>query len=109
MASSSTPDSGSVRVTPEEVEVPVLATVIVYATLPPATVEDTLAVLVTTSGPAATTPENVREALWPKPSTTEIVAEKPAAVLGVPVTAPVLGSRLSPAGRLPAVIDQVYG
>jgi hypothetical protein len=29
--------------------------------------------------------------------------------VGVPETRPVLGARLSPVGRLPEVIDQVYG
>ena len=57
--------------------------------------------MVTTSGPAATVPARTRLALLPNPSVTVMVAEKLPDVVGVPVIAPVPGSRVSPAGRLP--------
>jgi len=45
----------------------------------------------------------------PEESTTWAVKLKEPAVVGVPVMAPVLGFSVKPGGRLPAVIEKVYG
>jgi len=42
-------------------------------------------------------------------SATVAVTVKVPEVVGVPETRPVVPPRLSPAGRLPAVMDQLYG
>lgn len=63
------------------------------------------------SGGAATTSEIVDEVVWAgfdASLTVTVIGKLPFAV-GVPEMRPVLAARLSPAGRLPEVIDQTYG
>ena len=63
------------------------------------------------SGGAAMTSEIVDEVVWAgfdASLTVTVIGKLPFAV-GVPEMRPVLAARLSPAGRLPEVIDQTYG
>ncbi|MEK8104125.1 hypothetical protein NKG94_01495 [Micromonospora sp. M12] len=48
-------------------------------------------------------------ACWPAASTTRTVKLELPAVVGVPESRPVLGFRVSPGGRVPALIDQTNG
>ena len=48
-------------------------------------------------------------ALWPLASVTRTVKVKLPAVVGVPDSRPVVGLRVSPGGRVPALTDQANG
>ena len=68
-------------------------------------------VVVIESGGAAMTREIVADVVWAglDASLTVTVMGKLPFAVGVPEMRPVLAARLSPAGRLPEVIDQLYG
>ena len=86
-----------------------LVSAIVYPTTAPDAAEEVSAVLTITREPTSITRVTALVAVWPLASVTRTVKDVLPVVVGVPDSTPVPEASESPAGALPAEMDQVRG